>query len=214
MLVDVVVRDGKDRPVTDLTAADFEVLEDGVPQTLQQFEGPKGTPAPSAPEGAAVKPVSAPDSSVVSAAGASGVSTMAFVFDRLSTEGRVAAQRAARDYLRERRPQDVAGLFSIENTLVILQDFTSDAALVQAGIDALGTRVAQSGSSALAQARAQTGARLAANAARAALINMPTPRNAAEGTARAQAQIVATQLSRPRPPPTPSTISSATSTGS
>ena len=43
VLVDVVVRDGKDRPVTDLAAADFEVLEDGVPQTLQQFEPPKSS---------------------------------------------------------------------------------------------------------------------------------------------------------------------------
>ena len=32
ILVDVVVRDGKGRPVTDLTAADFELREDGTPQ--------------------------------------------------------------------------------------------------------------------------------------------------------------------------------------
>lgn len=35
VFVDVVVRDGKGRPVTDLTAADFEVRENGVPQTLE-----------------------------------------------------------------------------------------------------------------------------------------------------------------------------------
>ena len=37
MLVDVVVRDGKGRPVTDLTAADFELREDGTPQALGSF---------------------------------------------------------------------------------------------------------------------------------------------------------------------------------
>ena len=34
VVIDVVVRDAKGRPVTDLTRADFELLEDGVPQKL------------------------------------------------------------------------------------------------------------------------------------------------------------------------------------
>ena len=37
ILVDVVVRDGRGRPVTDLTAADFEIAEDGVRQTIDSF---------------------------------------------------------------------------------------------------------------------------------------------------------------------------------
>ena len=37
ILVDVVVRDGKGRPVTDLTAADFELREDGTPQKIGSF---------------------------------------------------------------------------------------------------------------------------------------------------------------------------------
>lgn len=50
--VDVVVADKKGNPVTDLTAADFTVLEDGKPQTIQSFEKielpalPNATPAP------------------------------------------------------------------------------------------------------------------------------------------------------------------------
>jgi VWFA-related protein len=35
--VDVTVTDGKAQPVTDLTQADFEVLEDGKPQAIEQF---------------------------------------------------------------------------------------------------------------------------------------------------------------------------------
>jgi VWFA-related protein len=35
--VDVIVHDGKGQPVSDLTQADFEVLEDGKPQTIEQF---------------------------------------------------------------------------------------------------------------------------------------------------------------------------------
>ena len=35
--VDVIVTDGKQQPVTDLTIDDFEVLEDGKPQQVEQF---------------------------------------------------------------------------------------------------------------------------------------------------------------------------------
>ena len=35
--VDVIVTDGKQQPVTDLTQADFEVTEDGRPQKVEQF---------------------------------------------------------------------------------------------------------------------------------------------------------------------------------
>jgi VWFA-related protein len=35
--VDVIVNDNKGQPVTNLTQADFEVLEDGKPQTIEQF---------------------------------------------------------------------------------------------------------------------------------------------------------------------------------
>ena len=35
--VDVIVHDNKGQPVSDLTQADFEVLEDGKPQTIEQF---------------------------------------------------------------------------------------------------------------------------------------------------------------------------------
>ena len=39
VLVDVVVRDKRGMPVKDLQPADFEVLEDGVPQTIGSFRG-------------------------------------------------------------------------------------------------------------------------------------------------------------------------------
>jgi VWFA-related protein len=35
--VDVIVTDGQSKPITDLTEADFEVLEDGQPQDIEQF---------------------------------------------------------------------------------------------------------------------------------------------------------------------------------
>jgi VWFA-related protein len=54
--VDVVVVDGQGRPVSDLAAADFTVLENGQPQTITRFEvvqvpppAPPSAPAPRAP---------------------------------------------------------------------------------------------------------------------------------------------------------------------
>jgi VWFA-related protein len=49
--VDVIVDDKKDQPVTNLTQADFEVLEDGKPQSVEQFSLIKvdGNPRPGAP---------------------------------------------------------------------------------------------------------------------------------------------------------------------
>jgi VWFA-related protein len=48
--VDVIVTDGKQQPVVDLSQSDFEITEDGKPQTIQQFRLIKvdGNPAPGA----------------------------------------------------------------------------------------------------------------------------------------------------------------------
>ena len=61
ILVDVVVRDRKGQPVRDLTAADFEVLEDGVTQKVGSFTpflsnapAAAAEPATGAPAGATV----------------------------------------------------------------------------------------------------------------------------------------------------------------
>jgi hypothetical protein len=49
--VDVIVHDGKGQPITDLTQADFEVLEDGRPQAIEQFRLVRidGNPRPGDP---------------------------------------------------------------------------------------------------------------------------------------------------------------------
>src|SRR4029453_14289977 len=68
-LVDVVVRDRRGQPVKDLTQADFEILEDGVAQTIGSFtpvlesvlgstSGPAAAAA--APAGTAAAPAAPP----------------------------------------------------------------------------------------------------------------------------------------------------------
>jgi VWFA-related protein len=194
VFVDVVVRDGKGDPVPELTAADFEVREDGALQTVERFLAPtiESTRPPRAVRPA--DPAQTTSDAPATRAATRGA-TIALVFDHLSTESRVAAQRAARDSLRQRREEDVFGVFSVEDTLVVGQDFTADSTLVEEAIGAVGSRAAQSGASQMDVARDATGRRLAANAARAELIGMPAPTSAAEGSARAQAQINAARLS-------------------
>src|SRR5436190_23585089 len=51
VVVDLVVRDKRGLPVTDLAVGDFEVTEDGVPQAIGSFrlpmlEAPSAMPAP------------------------------------------------------------------------------------------------------------------------------------------------------------------------
>ena len=196
VLVDVIVRDGKGRPVTDLTAADFQVLEDGVAQTLGQFSAPPPLAAPATVEGTPATTTTPETKTAAPAAATRRQGTLiAYVFDRLSTEGRVAAQSAVRAALDRQQPADGAGIFSVESTLVVLEDFTSDKARLLAAVDALGTRAAQSGPSQYEQAKSATDGRIAAKNAQAVLMEMGNPTNPGQGLSRALAQIQATRLS-------------------
>lgn len=170
VVVDVVVREGDGRPVADLSREDFEILEDGVPQTLESFahiqaptpvvreagkNEPTGESPPATSGEATVEPAMAPPAPAV----------IALVFDQLSTEGRLRAQRAASELLeRLRRPDDVVGVFSVEGGLVVLQDFTTDGDLLEAGVEALGSRLQHVGDSygQISQNRAAQRAQVAA----------------------------------------------------
>ena len=48
--LDIVVKDKKGRPVKDLKASDFEVLEDGVSQKVESFRFVTREPAPATPD--------------------------------------------------------------------------------------------------------------------------------------------------------------------
>src|SRR5262245_11988641 len=95
--VDVVVRDKDGRPIKDLTQADFELTEDGVPQEISSFRLVAREP------GAAPNPKE----------GMAGVSAVALVFDRLTPEGRDLAKRAALSFVNEGMgPSDLVGVFT------------------------------------------------------------------------------------------------------
>lgn len=120
--VSVVVHDGRRRPVADLKAEDFEVLENGKPQAISLFSVRNQSPAEAAAEAAGVF------TNRVQSPANGGV--VAIVFDRLNTGFTEQAQ--AREhiikYLGQVRPEDRVALFLLGNDgMRILHDFSKDA---------------------------------------------------------------------------------------
>ncbi|HEX7085177.1 MAG TPA: hypothetical protein VF198_02355 [Vicinamibacterales bacterium] len=107
VLVDVVVRDRRGRPVTDLTDADFTVSENGTPQTILSFErrlssGPAVTSSIRPIRGETGSDTGAARPGGAEATGGGMPSVVALAFDRLTPEGRDLAHRAAKSF--GRRP--------------------------------------------------------------------------------------------------------------
>ncbi len=127
VLVDVVIRDRRGLPVRDLSQADFELLEDGVPQKLGSFTPvfdsvPAPAPAPKAPAAASGTNASAP------AAVDNGPVVTAFVFDRLTPESQRLAVQAALSYLgkKEEVPYYI-GIYGVDLALTPYAPFTRNA---------------------------------------------------------------------------------------
>jgi VWFA-related protein len=128
VVLDVVVRDGKGRPVHGLTAADFEVYEDGAKQTIESLQD-LGAPATGGPAPLPAAP--AADAATPAAVDAPGT-VVAFLFDQLGAEARASAHKAALASLKgTERLEGAAGVFAIDTSLRTLQAYTSDGALVR-----------------------------------------------------------------------------------
>lgn len=142
IVVDVVVRDRKGALLTDLTADDFEIYEDRLKHALGSFsvanrgagiavsakkrDGAVRLDAPGAPA-----PEAAPTPE------ASGV--MALVFDRLTSDNRSLAQRAALAGIpMSGQLQDETAVFAIDLQVNLVQPFSRDAATVREGLQKVG----------------------------------------------------------------------------
>jgi len=135
VLIDVAVRDRKDQPVTSLTRDDFELRIDGVavvPTDIESFEEVCEEQAAAAPQattaGAAVAtPTPAPRHIVIY-----------FDFSHMSVAGARLAMRGARDQLaRQPVPADRVMILAYKNGLRLVQEFTTDTALLVSRIDAM-----------------------------------------------------------------------------
>ena len=134
VVVDVVVRDKQGKPVTDLTAKDFELLEDNVPQEIATLTLVAPERAAETAGAAAAAPASE------SGQASTGPTFVALVFDRLSPEARALAQKGATAYLETAQPRDFAGVFVIDQALSTIQTYTNDRDKLRAAIESAGTR--------------------------------------------------------------------------
>ena len=191
VLVDVVVRDKRGLPVRDLVAADFEVLEDGVPQKLGSFTPVfENAPAPVAP---------APAASTAGGANAgtatavnNGPIVTALVFDRLSPEGQRLAVTAAQNYLgtKEEVPNYI-GVFGVDLALTPYAPFTRNANTLRQALAKVGGRSSSATNSPERQQAKANVDRAAAGAAQTAAAAAATagPGASASGPASATAQL-------------------------
>lgn len=164
VLLDAVVRDKQGHAVKDLSASDFEIYEDGVRQEVSSFRlvtrsvrlvstgaivnESSGAPATNS----APKESGAEAKRSGSRALDSDVSTgaIALVFDRLSPDARARARIAALGYVTNNSAtDDIFGVFSIDQSLRVLQPFTADLPLVRQAVERGGSEApAQFGSTA------------------------------------------------------------------
>jgi VWFA-related protein len=141
ILVDVVVRDRRGHPVTDLTADDFEVYEDGVNQKVDTFT--RVSRGGGIGVGVAWKAGGATTSVMTSRPAPDGAAetprtdetTIALVFDHLSTEALRLAQRATLDYVPMTGDSDVrVGVFATDPGFRVIQTYTTDRAVLRSAV--------------------------------------------------------------------------------
>ena len=129
VIVDVVVRDKKGKLVPGLTARDFTILEDGVPQTITAVQEIKGSLTP----GAGAK---AGNSQNGPADATKRVQLISLVFDRLAIDSRRLARQAANDLIKaDLSPEVYIAVFASDLHLKIIQPFTNDRILLKQAIE-------------------------------------------------------------------------------
>jgi VWFA-related protein len=133
VLVDAVVTDKKSNAVTNLTADDFEILEDGVRQNISFFRYESNIQASETTDATkTVKPAvieSAPN-------------MVSLVFDAQTTrDGALRARSAALKYIdSEMKPNDYVAVFGVDQNLLVLAPFTQDKAALKHAIEAFTSR--------------------------------------------------------------------------
>jgi VWFA-related protein len=143
VLVDVVVRDKRGRPVLDLTKDDFDLFEDGARQAIGSFTVVEQAGGIGVKVGRRVSAQSATaDSSVQQVppvtSPAQDTPTVAIVFDALKPEALELAQRAALKYLPMTGDAPTRiGVFAADGGLRVLQRYTDNISLARRAVQSL-----------------------------------------------------------------------------
>jgi VWFA-related protein len=131
VIVDAVVLDKKSHAVSDLTAGDFDLYEDGVRQKITSFRFESNN---ASSETVTTNTNATP--------GPRLMNLVALVFDAQTTrDGALLARRAALDYVESgMRPNDYVAVFGVDQNLLALAPFTQDKAALKRAIEAFTSR--------------------------------------------------------------------------
>jgi VWFA-related protein len=142
VVIDVVVRDDKGRPVTGLRQEEFALFEDGVRQRIGAFVEVAHTERAAGRGTNQSVSVAAAERVIAQAQNpaATGPRFLAIVFDRLSNEARGIAYKGALASLETLREGDFVGVFLADLTLVTIRSYTNDRAQIEAAIRNVATR--------------------------------------------------------------------------
>ena len=138
--VDAIVTNSKDEPVTDLTADDFIILQDGKPQEITHFSFIRTT-APAPPKKPAVekgKAKPAPPPPAMPVKRETVRRTYALLVDDLglSFESTVRVRESIRKWLdNEMQPNDLVAVMRTGGSVGSLQQFTNDRRMLYAAAD-------------------------------------------------------------------------------
>lgn len=141
--VDAVVTDSKGRPVTDLTAADFEIRQDGKLQTIKNFsyiDTSEGAAHITPPRSARNSSKDVPLPPAVDLKPADVRRTFAIVVDDLGIawENFPALKKALREFVeRDKQPNDLVAILKTGGGMGVFQQFTTDPRELLAAIDHL-----------------------------------------------------------------------------
>ena len=139
VLLDVVVRDKKERLIRDLKPEEFRVFEDGVPQSVRSFrftDTDEAQPAPAAPQSGREAITRAPAPTDTAARNPlHNLNIVTIVFERMGPRSRLFAQKAAAEFLaNEFRSNTYGGIFSLDYRLNALQPYTNNLDLLRRAI--------------------------------------------------------------------------------
>jgi VWFA-related protein len=135
--LDMAVTDKRRRPVFNLAAKDFTVLEDGTPQKIESFSSMSGSTRSKARSPSDQKeagPSNSNEQPVVPGVGRTsqrfaGYRFISIVIDNTSVQAanRDGVERSITRYLRERlQADDLVAIYSIGNSVALVQSFTGD----------------------------------------------------------------------------------------
>ncbi|HEU5336229.1 MAG TPA: VWA domain-containing protein [Terriglobales bacterium] len=168
VLVNVTVRDRKGNLVRGLTAGNFTILEDGKPQRVASFDVENTeTALPTAEQQAKVLTAeTAPGTSIpqVDKAVLKDHRLVVLFFDLSSMQPEEVdrAVKAAEDYIhKQMAPADLVAVASLDSSLVINQDFTSDRQSLLSAVDGFSSNSGQGyeeGSTGTTESTPDTGA--------------------------------------------------------